>query len=76
MKKHSTNEVKFFNKIGKKICSLNYDDYIIKILFTNINDNIAVFTKLGQFIVLESDSVKEIVNRNTKGIKSIKLKRR
>ena len=74
IKKHSTNEVKFFNKNGKKICSLNDDDYITKILFTNINDNIAVFTKLGQFIVLESDNVKSIANRNTKGIKSIKLK--
>ena len=74
IKKHSTRDFHSFNKLGKRICIVDNNDKIIKIIFINTSDFCVLFSLQGRFICLEANSLREFVSRNTKGIKGIKLK--
>ena len=74
IKKHGTHDFKTFNKLGKRICIIGNNDKIIKIVFVNSKNYCVLFSSDGRFICLYTNTLREFVSRNTKGIKGMKLK--
>lgn len=71
IKKSSFSEYITNRNIGIKAISLEKDDKITDVLFTN-SENLGILTELGNFIIIKTDDIR-LIGRVAKGIKGIKL---
>ena len=71
IKKTEFSEYNTNRSIGIRAITLDKDDEIINVLFTN-KDKIGIATEFGNFIIIETKDIRPI-GRVTRGIKAIKL---
>ena len=71
IKKSEFSEYNTNRSIGIRAITLDKDDEIINVLFTN-KDKIGIVTEFGNFIIIETKDIRPI-GRVTRGIKAIKL---
>ena len=71
IKKTEFSEYNTNRSIGIRAITLDKDDEIINVLFTN-KDKIGIVTEFGNFIIIETKDIRPI-GRVTRGIKAIKL---
>ena len=71
IKKTEFSEYNTNRSIGIRAITLDKDDEIINVLFTN-KDKVGIATEFGNFIIIETKDIRPI-GRVTRGIKAIKL---
>ena len=71
IKKTEFSEYNTNRSIGIRAITLDKNDEITNVLFTN-NDKVGIVTEFGNFIIIETKDIRPI-GRVTKGIKAIKL---